>query len=212
VRPVNQNPESHEDPAVAEAMHTVPDRSAPSAGRGGGGPLNEPGRPEGTPGAGEEGAAASGDGDTAGTTDEIAELEDRWRRAMADLDNLRKRFARELDRELSAERARVTSAWLPVLDNLELALGHADADPGSVVQGVRAIRDQAVEVLGRLGYPRRDQVGVPFDPNQHEVVALVDQPDVPPGTVVNVVRPGYGEEDRQLRPTAVAVSRNESPE
>jgi molecular chaperone GrpE len=137
----------------------------------------------------------------------LAELEDRWRRAVADLDNLRKRYARELQREREAERARVASAWLPVLDNLELALGHADSDMSPIAQGVRAIRDQAVEALARLGYPRRDEVGVPFDPSRHEVVTVVDEPEAPPGTVVRVLRPGYGEDDRQLRPMAVAVSK-----
>jgi molecular chaperone GrpE len=134
-------------------------------------------------------------------------LEDRWRRALADLDNLRKRYARELNREREAERTRVAAAWLPVLDNLELALGHGDADVSPIVQGVRAIRDQAVEALARLGYPRHDEVGVPFDPKLHEVVTVVDEPEAPPGTVVRVLRPGYGEDDRQLRPMAVAVSR-----
>jgi molecular chaperone GrpE len=146
--------------------------------------------------------------DTSGSAEPaLAEVEDRWRRAVADLDNLRKRYARELQREREAERARVANAWLPVLDNLELALGHADSDLSPIAQGVRAIRDQAVEALARLGYPRRDEVGVPFDPSLHEVVAVVDEPEAPPGTVVRVVRPGYGEHDRQLRPTAVAVSK-----
>ncbi|MDH6124831.1 nucleotide exchange factor GrpE [Kitasatospora sp. GP82] len=142
---------------------------------------------------------------------EIEELEDRWRRALADLDNLRKRHARERPHELEAERARVAAAWLPVLDNLELALAHAAADPGSIVQGVRAVRDQAVEVLRSLGYPRHDETGVPFDPALHDVVTVVDAPDTAPdtapGTVVQVLRPGYGEPGRQLRPAAVAVSR-----
>ncbi|MDH6117345.1 molecular chaperone GrpE [Kitasatospora sp. GAS204A] len=138
---------------------------------------------------------------------ETEELEDRWRRALADLDNLRKRHARERPRELEAERARVTAAWLPVLDNLELALAHAAADPGSIVEGVRAVRDQAVEVLRSLGYPRHDETGVPFDPALHDVVTVVDAPDTAPGTVVQVLRPGYGEPGRQLRPAAVAVSR-----
>jgi molecular chaperone GrpE len=93
-----------------------------------------------------------------------------------------------------------------VLDNLELALGHAGSDLSPIAQGVREIRDQAVEALARLGYPRRDEVGVPFDPSRHEVVTVVDEPEAPPGTVVRVLRPGYGEDDRQLRPMAVAVS------
>src|SRR5690349_14002181 len=74
---------------------------------------------------------------------DVEELEDRWRRALADLDNLRKRYARELPREREAERSRVAAAFLPVIDNLELALAHAGADdPGAIVSGVRAVRDQ----------------------------------------------------------------------
>jgi molecular chaperone GrpE len=137
------------------------------------------------------------------------ELEDRWLRAVADLDNLRKRYARNLPRELEAERAKVAAAWLPVVDNLELALAHAGADPGAVLRGVQAVRDQAVEVLRSLGYPRHDEAGVPFDPALHEVVSAVEDPDAAPGTVVQVLRPGYGEPGRQLRPAAVAVSRGQ---
>lgn len=140
---------------------------------------------------------------------DTADLEDRWRRALADADNLRKRHVKELQDSREAERARVAGAWLPVLDNLELALSHAQADPGAVMEGVRAVRDQAVDVLERLGYPRHDEVGVQFDPARHEVVTLVDQPDVEPGTVVGIVRPGYGEVNRQLRPATVAVSRRQ---
>lgn len=138
------------------------------------------------------------------------ELADRWRRALADLDNLRKRHARELPREREAERAKVAAAFLPVVDNLELALDHAGADdPGALVSGIRAVRDQAVEVLRSLGYPRYEETGVPFDPERHEVVSVVDEPDTTAGTVVQVLRPGYGEPGHQLRPAAVAVSRKQ---
>lgn len=139
----------------------------------------------------------------------LAELEDRWRRALADLDNLRKRYARELARERTTERDRVTAAWLPVIDNLDRALAHAGADPDAIIAGVRAVRDQALEVLERLGYTRQDDVGVPFDPARHEVVSVVPEPDAEPGTVVQVVRPGYGTTDQVLRPASVAVSRRE---
>jgi molecular chaperone GrpE len=137
---------------------------------------------------------------------ELAELEERWRRALADLDNLRKRYAREVAREREAERARVAAAWLPVLDNLERALEHAAGDQGALVEGLRSVRDQAVAVLASLGYPRQDQAGVPFDPARHEAVTVVQDAEAAPGTVVRVVRPGYGEGERQLRPAAVAVS------
>ncbi|HEY2172588.1 MAG TPA: nucleotide exchange factor GrpE [Mycobacteriales bacterium] len=139
----------------------------------------------------------------------VGELEDRWRRAVADLDNLRKRYARDLERERAAERSRVAAAWLPVVDNLELALAHAGGGSDPIVAGVRAVRDQAVEVLARLGFPRHDEIGLPFDPTRHEVVAVVEDPDAEPGTVVQVVRPGYGDGENQLRPAAVTVSRRQ---
>lgn len=140
----------------------------------------------------------------------MKDLEDRWRRALADLDNARKRHARELSQAAEAERRRVTLAWLPVVDNLELALEHSEGDPAAIVEGVRAVRDQAVALLASLGYPRDDETGVPFDPVRHEAAGMVEEPDAPPGTVVKVVRPGYGQApDRQLRPAAVLVSRKQ---
>ncbi|MER7541119.1 nucleotide exchange factor GrpE, partial [Streptomyces sp. NPDC097704] len=92
---------------------------------------------------------------------------------------------------------------------VRLALAHAGSDPQAVVEGVKAIRDQAVQVLSRFGFERHDEVGVPFSPELHEVVSVVTRPDLPSGTVVEVLRPGYGEDGRQLRPAAVVVSRPE---
>jgi molecular chaperone GrpE len=140
---------------------------------------------------------------------ELAKLEDRWRRAVADLDNLRKRYARELDRERTTERSRVAGAWLPVVDNLERAIAHTGDQSDAVVEGVRSILGQALQVLERLGYPRDAESGVPFDPQRHEVVGVVEHGDSAPGTVVDVLRPGYGQGSSQLRPAAVVVSRRE---
>jgi molecular chaperone GrpE len=150
-----------------------------------------------------EAAASQQDSD-----DELAKLEDRWRRAVADLDNLRKRYARELDRERAMERSRVAGAWLPIVDNLERAISHAGDQSDAVLEGLRSILEQALQVLEQLGYPRDVDAGVPFNPERHEVVGVVDQPDSAPGTVVEVLRPGYGEGSRQLRPAAVVVSRH----
>ena len=63
------------------------------------------------------------------------DFEDRWRRAVADLDNVRKRHARDLVQERAAERARVAAAFLPVLDTIDLALAHAEADPNADRRG-----------------------------------------------------------------------------
>jgi molecular chaperone GrpE len=147
----------------------------------------------------------------AGLEEQVAELEDRWRRAMADLDNVRKRVARDRDRQRDEERARVAAEWLPVLDNLELAIRHTEADPAALVLGLEGVREQAVDVLSRLGFPRQDATGELFDPTRHDAVAVVTRPDLPPGTVIEVLRPGYGGEEHQLRPAAVVVSSAATP-
>ncbi|WP_440105273.1 nucleotide exchange factor GrpE [Streptosporangium sp. H16] len=137
----------------------------------------------------------------------VADLQDRWRRALADLDNLRKRVGRDAERTRSDERARAAGEWLPVLDNLDRALEHAETDPGSIVAGMRAIRDQAQEVVSRLGYARRDDTGTVFDPARHEAVGVLSREGVPDGTVLQVVRPGYGDGEQLLRPALVVVAK-----
>jgi molecular chaperone GrpE len=139
----------------------------------------------------------------------LDELEDRWRRALADLDNYRKRTVREMERLRSSERAAVVSQWLPVVDNLDLALEHAGGDAEALVEGVRAVRDQAAAVLAALGFPRQDDLGRQFDPARHEAVGTEASDSVPPGTVVRVVRPGYGDDERLVRPAAVVVATQE---
>lgn len=195
-----ENPEAvpgHTDPAPEDAA------APPHSGQ----PTGRVPATDGQPGlrAADGGPAPSEDEYTA----ELQELQDRWRRALADLDNLRKRHVRELERERKAERSRTAAAFLPVLDNLELALTHAGADPGAIVEGVQAVRDQAVNVLELLGYPRHAETGVAFDPARHEVIGVVHDPDASPGTVVEVLRPGYGDGERQLRPAAVTVAKRE---
>jgi molecular chaperone GrpE len=138
----------------------------------------------------------------------VNDLDDRWRRALADLDNLRKRMARELQAARADECGRAVAQWLPIVDNLELALEHARADSGALIEGVRVVHDQAVNIIERLGYQRIDEVGGPFDPARHEAVGTVKDPGARSGTVVKVVRPGYGggEGERQLRPARVIVA------
>ncbi|HZX04367.1 nucleotide exchange factor GrpE [Kribbella sp.] len=137
---------------------------------------------------------------------QVEELEDRWRRAVAELDNFRKRTAREAERQREDERARVSRRWLPVVDNLELALDHAGAGADPVLEGVRAVRDQALAILAEYGYPRYDDLGREFDPVLHEAVGTAPAPGSPPGTIVHVVRPRYGDAQRLLRPAAVIVA------
>jgi molecular chaperone GrpE len=139
----------------------------------------------------------------------VAALEDRLRRALADLDNLRKRYEREVGRERLTERMYVARQWLPVVDDLDRALEHMATtgdDPQAVVEGVMVVRDRALAVLAHLGFPRFDATGEPFDPARHEAVGVIDS-DASPGTVVAAVRPGYGSGDAVLRPAGVVVAR-----
>jgi molecular chaperone GrpE len=191
-------------------------------GRDGGEPppaQHDSGAETGPPGAGPAGSGPSGasppDAGPPGTgqTDladleaQLAEARDQRLRAVADLDNLRKRCAAQVERAEADARAEVARQWLPVVDNLERALEHAGADPRTIVEGIQAVRQQALGVLASLGFPRRDDTGATFDPARHEAVAATYDPRVPPGTIVQVVRPGYGEPGRQLRPAQVVVAK-----
>ena len=146
-------------------------------------------------------------------TKRVSVLEDQWRRALADLDNVRKRLSRDLEQARAEERHRLAAQWLPVLDNLDRALEHAGSDPQAIIQGVRAVRDQAVALLASLGFARQDTgTGETFDPARHEAVATLPRVGVPEGTIVGVIRPGYGAGERQLRPTAVVVATKADPD
>ena len=136
----------------------------------------------------------------------LAEVEDRWHRAAADLDNARKRAARELAWARDAERSRAASVFLPVVDGLQDAVAYARGENAALATGMESIREQAIAALERLGYPRIDAVGVPFDPRIHEVVSVVDRGDWPPQTVVAIARLGFGDPERLLRPAGVVVT------
>jgi len=154
-----------------------------------------------------ESNATTADERAADLTARIAELADQRLRALADLDNLRKRCAAQARIAEADAVARVAAQWLPVVDNLERALAHAQADPGSIIQGVRAVRDQATGVLAQLGFARRDDLGATFDPALHEAVAARPDPAAPDGSVIEVVQPAYGDNERQLRPAQVVVAK-----
>jgi molecular chaperone GrpE len=137
----------------------------------------------------------------------IVELGDLRLRALAELDNVRKRCAAQVSRAEAEARTAVARQWLPVVDNLDLALAHAEADPETIIEGVRAVRDQALDVLARLGFSRRDDRGARFDPARHEAIGSRPDPGAEADVVAEVVRPAYGEGDHQLRPAQVVVAR-----
>jgi molecular chaperone GrpE len=166
-------------------------------------PLPGPRSPDGS------GVTADADEDVAALQARIAELTDQRLRAVAELQNARKRYERELSQARAQERVRVTTQWLPVLDNLERALAHADADPKSIIDGVRAVTDQALELVSQLGFPRQDDMGAPFNPSRHEAVGASAESDAAAGTVIDVLQPAYGEGDQQLRPALVVVAKGD---
>src|SRR4051812_49950651 len=94
---------------------------------------------------------------------------------------------------------------LPVVDNLERALEHAGPECAALVEGIRAVHDQAVGALARLGFERFDDVGRAFDPVRDEAVGTLDS-DAPAGTVVAAGRPGYGTGEEAPRPPGGGVS------
>jgi molecular chaperone GrpE len=141
----------------------------------------------------------------------LVELEDRWRRAVADLENYRRRVGRELSATRRAERELVLSAWLSVLDNLERALSYARAGADGLLSGLEAVNEEAQAVMARFGYERIGEEGVAFDPARHEVVAVVPADEAHrPGVVVKVTRPGWASKDEVLRPASVVVAKAES--
>src|SRR6202167_2623798 len=143
----------------------------------------------------------------ADTQARLAEAGDQRLRALADLDNLRKRCAAQVERAEADARAQVARQWLPVVDNLERALEHAAADPRTIVDGIAAVRQHALRVLTSHRFPGADCTRGRCDPARREAVASTSDPGAAPGTVVQAVRAVYGEPDRQLRPAQVVVTK-----
>jgi molecular chaperone GrpE len=137
---------------------------------------------------------------------DLAAMKDRWKRALADLDNYRKRSARELERRSTESTDAVLLQWLEVVDSVERAMLLAEPD-STLALGLLAVRGQIDSVLERQGVTRIGTPGEPFDPERHEAIGTVVTDDVPEGTVAEVARSGYAIGDRVLRPAQVIVAR-----
>ena len=103
---------------------------------------------------------------------------------MADLDNLRKRCAAQAERAEADARAGSPGSGCRWSTTSSARSSTPTADPRAIIEGVQAVRQQALGVLASLGFPRRDDTGAAFDPARHEAVAATYRPGVPPGTVV----------------------------
>jgi molecular chaperone GrpE len=141
---------------------------------------------------------------------ELARMEDRYKRALADLDNFRKRTARDLERIVGERREAVIRDWLEVVDSVERALRQEHEGP--LRDALRAVLDQMESVLRREGVERIGSAGERFDPERHDAIDVRETADVPDQTVVEVGRSGFASGDRVLRPAQVAVSRAPRPQ
>jgi len=133
---------------------------------------------------------------------------DRYLRAAADLENLRKRQKREMDDVRLESKGRVLKEMLPVVDNLERAIEHATSQAGTnpIVEGVQLVLRQFLTAFERLDVTPIEAGGQPFDPNLHEAISQAES-DQPPGTVVQVLQRGYKSGERLLRPALVVVAK-----
>lgn len=136
---------------------------------------------------------------------------DKWLRAMAELDNFRKRSRQHLESSLNLARADVLRQLLEVLDNFERALEAweaADQAPDeNFVKGVRLIQDQLLRVLSENHVEKIESIGEPFDPNLHEAVSQIETDEVDSQHVARVIKEGYRFQETVLRPAMVVVAR-----
>jgi molecular chaperone GrpE len=129
-------------------------------------------------------------------------------RAVAELENYRKRVARELEAARQFGIERFAAEMLPVADSLGLGLDvAATADPAILLEGHRATLRQLHKAFASAGITEIDPAGQPFDPQLHEAMTTHPTADRPPGTVMAVVQKGYLLNGRLLRPARVIVSK-----
>ena len=149
----------------------------------------------------------------------VAEAEPGWEekylRLYADLENSKKRLARLYETRAEQEKEALLRDILPLADNLERALAHAIAGArregaplrqAPLYQGVELTLKAFHDVMARYGVHPVEAEGAPFDPEVHEAVGVVPNPNLPPGTVAGVEQKGYTLRDKLLRPARVLVT------
>ena len=145
----------------------------------------------------------------------LAESEERakshWEqylRAVADLDNVRKRAQRDIEAAHRYGLDKFAAELLPVKDSLELAVQNAPrADAKSLIEGQEATLKLLARALEKAGVTLIDPLGEPFDPARHEAMMAQESPSAEPNSVLQVVQPGYELNGRLLRPARVIVAK-----
>lgn len=135
---------------------------------------------------------------------------DRYLRAVAELDNYRKRTAR-IRTETREEALRdVLLQIAPILDNMSRALAQESKKAESLRQGVELIYGQFKDALQRYGLEEIEAIGEAFDPNLHEALVEIESQDHPPGSVVEEMEKGYTLNKKVVRPSRVVVNKAEA--
>jgi molecular chaperone GrpE len=145
--------------------------------------------------------------------EEVETYKDRWMRSSAEFENYKKRLTREKEDWIKYGNENLLKAILPIIDNLERALAHAEAQDNceSLQEGIQMIHRQFLTVLDRFGVQRIEALHQPFDPSLHEAMMQVGSDEHEPNTIVQELEKGYLLQDRLLRPTKVAVSKKTEP-
>ena len=145
---------------------------------------------------------------------EVADFKDKWLRAHAEIENVRKRAEREKEETAKYAVTKLARDVVNVGDNFKRAIeavpaGAAELDPAlkSFLDGVTMTERELLNVLERHGIRRIFPLNEPFNPHLHQAVMEIQRADVPTGTAVQVFQVGYTIEDRVLRPAMVAVSK-----
>jgi molecular chaperone GrpE len=177
-------------------------------------PAAEDAREDGEDAAAPEGEAEAPQSEAERLAAELAEVKDQLLRALAEADNQRKRAAREREEVARYAIANFARDMLSLADDLERALEVAPAAGGNgqgaiapLIEGIEITRRGLQAALDRHGITRIEPLGEKFDHNQHEAMFEVESADAEPGTVVQVVQPGYRIHDRLLRPARVGIAK-----
>jgi molecular chaperone GrpE len=139
---------------------------------------------------------------------ELSKLREDVLRERADLENQRRRVARDVDTARKFANERLLGDLLPVIDSLEAGLAQAGADTGALREGMELTLRQLLKVAGDNGLVAVDPKGQPFNPEHHQAMSMVPGGDTPENHVVQVYQKGWLLNERLLRPALVVVAQS----